>query len=64
MYNIAFSATTYWQVRARMQTKDRVKASKIAWIFSKHGLERSVYNSVCRKKDFTNSYFKEYLELF
>lgn len=64
MYNIAFSATTYWQVRARMQTKDRVKASKIAWIFSKHGLERSVYNAVCRKKDFTNSYFREYLELF
>lgn len=61
MYNIAFSATTYWQVRARMQTKDRTAASKIAWIFSERGLEGKVYKAVQRKKDFTLAFFKEYL---
>lgn len=61
MYNIAFSATTYWQVRARMQTKDRVAAAKLAWIFSRYGIEKSVYQVVAKKKDFTTSYFNDYL---
>lgn len=61
MYNIAFSATTYWQVRARMQTKDRVAAAKLAWIFSRYGIEKSIYQVVAKKKDFTLEYFREYL---
>lgn len=61
MYNIGFSATTYWQVRARMQTKDRVKASKIGWIFSKRGIEKEVYKAVVKKKDYTQEYFRQYL---
>lgn len=60
-YNIDFSATTYWQMRARMQTKDRLKASKMVWIFSEKGLEKSVYKAVSQKKDFTLNYFKRYL---
>lgn len=62
MYNISFSAAVYWQVRGRMQTKDRVKASKIYWIFSKFGLEKSIYKAVQRKKDFTLTFFKQYLK--
>lgn len=58
MYNIDFSATTYFQIRGRMQTKDRTKASKLAWIFSKHGIEKHVLKAVTKKKDFTLDYFK------
>jgi hypothetical protein len=58
MYNIGFSANVYWQVRARMQTKDRKKASKLAWIFSKEGLEKHVLKALQEKKDFTLSHFK------
>lgn len=61
-YNIDFSATTYWQMRARMQTKDRLKASKMVWIFSERGLEKSVYKAVSNKRDFTLGYFKQYLK--
>jgi hypothetical protein len=58
MYNIDFSATTYWQVRARMQTKTRTKASKLYWIFSDIGIEQHVYEAVAKKKDFTLDYFR------
>lgn len=57
MYNIDFSATTYWQVRARMQTKDREKASKMYWIFSEKGIENFVYKSVAKKQSYTSVYF-------
>lgn len=57
MYNIDFSATTYFQARARMQSQTRTKASKLYWIFSKNGLEKHVYDAVCRKKNFTNNFF-------
>jgi len=58
MYNIDFSATSYFQVRARMQVRDRKKASKLAWIFSENGIEKYVYKAVTKKLDFTNDYFK------
>lgn len=57
MYNIAFSATSYWQARARMQTKDRVKASKLFWVFSEHGIEKLVYKAVSNKKNYTLQFF-------
>lgn len=59
MYNIDFSATTYWQIRGRMQEKNRTKASKLWWIFSEHGIEKKVYKAVSGKKDYTLSYFKK-----
>lgn len=58
-YNIDFSATTYWQMRARMQTKDRVKSSKMVWIFSDRGIEKFVHKAVSNKLDYTNNYFKK-----
>jgi hypothetical protein len=57
-YNIDFSATSYWQARARLQTKDREKEAQIYWIFSEGGIEDKVYKAVCDKKDFTLEYFK------
>ena len=56
-YNIDFSATSYWQSRDRMTTKDRLK-NNIYWIFSKGGIEKDIYKAVVKKKDYTLSHFK------
>ena len=56
-YNIDFSATSYWQSRDRMTTKDR-KYNKLFWIFSKNGIEDNIYKAVVKKKDYTLNHFK------
>lgn len=56
-YNIDFSATSYWQSRDRMTTKDR-KENKIYWLFSEGGIETLIYKAVSKKKDYTVSHFK------
>lgn len=56
-YNIDFSATSYWQSRDRMTTKERLK-NNIYWIFSKNGIEREIYKAVIKKKDYTLTHFK------
>jgi len=58
-YNIGFSATTYFQFRERMQHIDRKIISKLYWIFSRKGIEKHIYGAVSKKKNFTESYFKE-----
>jgi len=58
-YNIDFSATSYWQSRARIQTKDRTKEAQIYWIFSEGGIEDKIYKAVMDKRDFTLSHFKK-----
>lgn len=56
--NIDFSAVTYWQFRARMQDKNRIKEAKLYWIFSEGGIEKKIYERVLEKKDYTLSHFK------
>jgi hypothetical protein len=56
-YNIDFSATSYWQARDRMTTKDR-KYNKVYWIFSDGGIEKKVYKAVVQKKDYTLTHFR------
>ena len=56
-YNIDFSATSCWQSRDRMTTKDRLK-NNIYWIFSKYGIEKDIYKAVIKKKDYTLTHFK------
>lgn len=56
-YNIDFSATSYWQSRDRMTTKDRLK-NNIYWIFSEEGIEKDIYKAVVKKKDYTLSHFR------
>jgi len=56
-YNIDFSATSYWQSRDRMTTKDRLN-SKVYWIFSDGGIEKDIYKAVIKKKDYTVRHFK------
>ena len=57
-YNIDFSATSYWQGRDRMTTKDR-KDNRVYWIFAEGGLEDFVYQRVANKKQYTSYYFKK-----
>tara|TARA_R100000951_G_scaffold67648_1_gene57112 strand:+ start:6149 stop:7387 length:1239 start_codon:yes stop_codon:yes gene_type:complete len=57
-YNIDFSATSYWQSRDRMTTKDS-KLSKVYWVFAKDGIEKEIYKSVVQKKDYTLKHFKK-----
>jgi SNF2 family DNA or RNA helicase len=57
-YNIDFSATSYWQSKDRMTTKDRPE-NKVFWIFSKGGMEHEIYKAVTKKKDYTLAHFKK-----
>jgi hypothetical protein len=58
MYNIDFSALSYWQARERMQAKDRSKESVVYWVMSDGGIEKKIYDVVQGKKDFTLNHFK------
>lgn len=58
MFNIQFSAVSYFQSRDRLTTKDR-KENTIFWLFSKGGIEEKIYKRVLQKKDYTNSIFKK-----
>ena len=58
MFNIDFSATSYWQSRDRMTTKERA-FNKVYWIFSDNGIESEIYKSVKNKKNYTLSHFKK-----
>ena len=57
-YNIDFSATSYWQSRDRMTTKERLE-NKVYWIFSEGGIEQDIYKTVIDKKDYTINHFKK-----
>lgn len=59
MYNIDFAAVSYWQARARLQSKDRIKSVEVHWIFAKDGIEKNIYKAVNNKKNYTLSYFKK-----
>lgn len=61
MYNIDFSATSYFQGKERSQFKDRKTDARLWWIFSEHGIERAVYKTVIGKKNFTLGYFNQYV---
>ena len=56
-YNIDFSATSYWQSKDRMTTKDRLK-NRVYWVFSRGGIESDIYKAVTKKKDYTLRHFK------
>ena len=57
-YNIDFSATSYWQSRDRMTTKDR-KKNDVYWVFAEGGIETRIYKAVINKKDYTLKHFKK-----
>lgn len=57
-YNIDFSATTYFQFKDRLTTKERLE-NHLYWVFSKNGIEEKIYKSVMNKKDYTLNVFKK-----
>ena len=57
MMSIDFSAVSYFQARARLQSKDRVKPAKLHWIFGDGLLDEYVYQAVSSKHDFTLRYY-------
>lgn len=57
-YNIDFSATSYWQSRDRMTTRDSLKGN-IFWVFSERGIETKIYKAVSGKKDYTIKHFRK-----
>lgn len=57
-YNIDFSATSYWQSKDRMTTKDRLE-NQVFWIFAKGGIEYDIYKAVTKKKNYTLNHFKK-----
>lgn len=59
MFNIDYSAVSYWQARARMQSKERTKPAVIFWLFSEGGIEGKIYQAVNGKRNYTLSYFKK-----
>ena len=56
-FNIDFSATSYWQSRDRLTTKERME-NEVFWIFSKGGLEDKIYKKVLDKKSFTTKHYE------
>lgn len=59
MYNIDYSALSYWQSRARLQTKDRTKPAKVFWIMTRDSIQEKIYEVVQGKKDFTLSHYRK-----
>ena len=57
-YNIDFSATTYFQFRDRLTTKERTE-NHLYWIFSRNGIEEKIYRAVTKKKNYTSTVFKK-----
>ena len=57
-YNIDFSATSYWQSKDRMTTKERA-FNHVYWVFSKGGIEHDIYKAVTKKKDYTLKHFEK-----
>ena len=57
-YNIDFSATSYWQSKDRMTTKERA-FNHVYWVFGKGGIEYDIYKAVTKKKDYTVNHFKK-----
>lgn len=53
-FNIDFSAVSYWQGRARLQSKEREK-SDVYFLFA--GIEHRVYEMVSKKKDYTLKHY-------
>ena len=62
MYSVDFSATSYFQGRARIQSHSRTKKANLYWVFTKGGIEKYVYSAVSKKKNFTLGYYKNSLK--
>ena len=58
--NIDFSAKDYIQAKARQQTQQR-ESCDVYFIFAVNGIERDIYRTLQKKKDYTTRYFMQSL---
>jgi hypothetical protein len=58
-FNMDYASVSYWQARARLQSKERSKEAVIYWVFAEGGIEEKIYKVVLDKKDYTLAYFKK-----
>lgn len=64
-FNIAFSATTYFQGKDRMVNYARDKEAVLYWLFSEGGIESKIYKAVAKKKNYTTKWFeRDLIKLF
>ena len=56
--NIDYSATLYFQARARLGSKERSKEQEIEWVFAENGIEERILRVVTNKKKYTTAYFR------
>ena len=56
-FNVDFSATTYWQTRDRMTTKDR-EESEIIYLISDCGIEKEIIEAVKNKETYTTKHYE------
>jgi hypothetical protein len=56
-YNLDFSAEVYYQSRQRLQHFLREGTCDLYFVFSKHGIERMIFDAVSNKQNFTYSYY-------
>ncbi len=58
-YNIDFSSSTYQQARERASHKDRVKDNNVVFLVARGGVERSIYEVVQKKQDYTYRHYEK-----
>ena len=58
MYNIDYAYVSYIQTKNRIMNMNREKIPVLIWLFTKGGIEQSIYEVVKGKKNYTESYFK------
>jgi len=56
-FNIDYSATSYWQSRDRLTTKERM-VNDVYWVFAQNGIEEQIYKKVLDKKSFTTKHYE------
>lgn len=57
MYNVDYSATTYFQVRERMQKYNRDKEVNVYYLTFRGSVEEKILRAVMKKKNFTYSHY-------
>jgi len=60
--NIHYSASLYFQARARLGGKERESEQRIEWVFSENGIEDRIMRAVSNKKNYTADYFRRDIE--
>lgn len=60
--NIDYSATLYFQARARLGSQEREQVQEIVWVFAENGIENKILRAVSNKKKYTLEYFRRDFE--